>query len=443
MTKKTVIFTRGKTDWLIGGQWTAGERFPKRPKHLKALAAEEGFDPARTAAVWLSEEQQVGWFAFSGTPKKGKPLAALAARQVSNDKWPWQGLFCLDTDLWWLVVTDTTGAVHPLWDIFGTRDEVMQVMSDRIAELATIQHQDRFETPEESWSWLLEDEGLVRQIPVATPVNAAEQSIKKAALVLLPALVLVGGGGAGLIWWKKQQMLKAQIAAQQAIAAQAASQNSQKAQESAREAALIAQIRHQWAATPRPWAQMQTWSNVIAACQPGPLTQDGWRLTGLKCQVQGANLQIDRTWMRGQLATVLKAPSGTLDAQGQTVLQTSTVVLPAAQPGSAATDAKQAALWWLGMTQQWAGVLQIKADPMAPYRPPFPPNTPPNVQKELQPPVLWQSGKVSISAQIAPGASKAHWPVLNAVGFVPESMQITLQGANLQWTLEGTQYANP
>ncbi len=444
MTKKTVILTRGKTDWLLGGQWTAGGRFPKRPRNLKALAIEEGFDPAHTAAVWLADEQQIGWYAFAGAPKRGKPLAALAARKIGHDRWPWQGLFCLDADLWWLVVTDSTGAVHPLWDIVGTHDELMQVMTDRIAELATIQHQDRFETVEESWNWLLSDEDLARQIPLAVPVTAAQQSAKRAAMILLPALVVIAGGAAGLAWWKKHQMLKAQMAAQQAAAAQAALQNSQKAQEAAREAAMIAQIQQQWAATPRPWAQMHTWSDVIAACQPGPLTQDGWHLTGMQCHVQGDNLKIDRLWSRGQFATVLQAPQGTPDAQGQNIVQTSTVPLPPAAPGSAAANAQQAALWWLGMTQQWAGVLQIKADPLTPYRPPFPPNTPPAVQQKLQPPVLWQSGKVTITSQIAPGSKPpALWPVLSAAGFVPESMQISLQGQHLQWTLEGTQYANP
>lgn len=440
MDKTTVVLRRGKSIWLVGGHWTAGERFPKRPGRLKKLAADEGFDPSRTAAVWLADEQQVGWFSFAGKPVKGFPLAALAARRLGAGQWPWQGLFKLDDDLWWLVVTDSAGALHPAWDVAGSEEAIHQVMSDKIAELATIPHQERFDDPNAAWEWLLGDASVIRTIPAAVSVTSAQVAAKKAVLVTVPLIAVLAGGGAGLMWWKHQQALRAQQMAQQAMMAQQQAQTAAQAAAAAQEAAMMARIEQDWKNTPRPWAQTQAWGDVFSACQVGPITQHGWLLTTVQCSVQGATLNIKRTWARLPFATVLNAPEGSADPQGQTILSDSTVSLPAAQPGQPGSDAAQVSKWWLGMTQQWSQVLSIKADPLQPFTPPFPPNTPPQIQQKMTPPVLWRQGKVTISGAVEP---KPLWPVLSAAGYLPERIEINLRGARLQWTFEGTQYVNP
>ena len=440
MEKTTVIFRRGKTNWLAGGHWTAGERFSKRPGSLKKLAIAEGFDPARTSAVWLPDEQQIGWFTFDGKPVKGLPLAALAARRLGVGQWPWQGLFKLDDDLWWLVVTDSAGALHPSWDIIGPEEWVMQSMHDRVAELATIPHQERIEDPEAAWEWLLGDAAVIRSLPSVKSVTGVQAAAQKTALVMVPLILLLAGGGAGLTWWEKRQALLAQEKARQSLLAQQRDQQAQTAAQLAQEKALMAQIEQTWAQTPKPWTKTPSWGDVMAACQVGPVTQDGWLLTTVQCTLQGDSLQIQRTWNRLPFATVLNAPQGVIDPQGQTVVSQQSVALPTPQPGQAAVNGEQVGRWWLGMTQKWANVLAIKAEPLQPFRPPFPPNTPPQIQQKMTPPVLWQQGKVTITGAINP---KPLWTVLSATGYLPQSVAINLKGARMQWTLEGTQYVNP
>lgn len=440
MDKTTVVIRRGKSTWLVGGHWTAGERFPKRPGRLKKLAADEGFDPSHTSAVWLADEQQVGWFSFDGKPVKGLPLAALAARRLGAGQWPWQGLFKLDEDLWWLVVTDSAGALHPSWDVVGSEDFIHQAMGDKIAELATIPHQERFDDPDAAWEWLMGDAAASRSIPSAVSVASAQIVAKKAVMVTVPLIVVLAASSAGLMWWKHQQALRAQQIAQQSMMAQQQAQSATQAADAAQEAAAMARIEQAWKNTPRPWAQAQTWGDVLSACKVGPITQDGWLLTTVQCSVHGATLNIKRTWARLPFATVLQAPDGDLDPQGQTVLAQSTAPLPAAQPGQPGAEAAQVSRWWLGMTQQWSRILSIKADPLQPFTPPFPPNTPPQIQQKMTPPVLWQQGKVTISSAVEPTPL---WPVLSAAGYVPERIEINLRGSRLLWTFEGTQYVNP
>jgi type II secretory pathway pseudopilin PulG len=440
MEKTAISIARGKVQWLINGHWTAGDRFPKRPGNLAKLAKEEGFDPAAASGVWLAEEQQVGFFTFDGKPIKGKPLAAVAARRLDRGQWPWRGLFCLGDDLWWLVVVDNAGALHPMWDVAGSQEEINQILDTRLAELAPIVHQETFDDPQGAWDWLLADEVVSRSVPTAVPVRSAQLAARKALFVVVPAGLLVVGASAGFVFWKKHQEFLAQQAAQQAAALLAQQQQQSAQQKAAEEAAMIARIQQQWQQTPRPWASMQPWSAILSACAPGPVTQDGWILTKVECSVQGAQLQIDRLWMRGKHATVLSAPPGQISPDGNSLMTSEKVALPQPISGQPVSSAQQAGLWWTGMTQAWAGVLQVKADPLQPWRPPVPPNTPPNVQQKLNPPVLWQQGRVSIVGNLIPTS----WTQLTtAPGFAPEKMIIDVQPKGLQWTLEGMQYANP
>lgn len=439
--KTAVVIERNKAVWLLAGQWSAGERFPKRPKSLKKLAAQEGFDPARTSAVWLQPEQQVGWFAFDGKPVKGAPLAPVATRQVDAAQWPWYGLFKLDADLWWMVVTDAVGAIHPFWDVVGSKEEIDRIFDDRVAELAPIQHYVRIESEDQAWSWLLQEKSVIRSVPAAAPVNSAEQAARRAALVGAPLALAAVGAAVGLKMWKDHRAALAQQLAQQQALLQQRAQMNESAAKAAKEAAMVAQIKQQWAQTPRPWVGAYSWAQVIQACTIGPLSQEGWGLQELVCTPGANGLEQRRTWVRLPQANVLKAPEGVLDPQGNTVVQTTLVPMPPAAGASAAAQKESVSRWWLGMTQKWAGILTIKADTFSPYRPPLPPNTPPDIQQKVgEPPILWWSSAVSIDSPIA---VDPRWSFLQTQGFVPTSLTIQLGASGMHWILKGAQYVNP
>lgn len=425
--------------WVIGGHWSASGRFPKRPVGLKKLAREEGFDPKQSGFVWLREEQQTGWFVFGDKPLKAKPLAALAARRLTAAQLPWRGLFCLADDLWWLVVTDASGALNPKWDIFGAHDDVLNVINDNLAELAPITHQEIFNTPQESWEWLLGDEAEIRNLPMVVPALSAESAAKKVLMVAAPIGLAAAGAVVGLTWWKhKQEMLQQQAMtlAQQRAAALAQLSKQQQEQQ---ERAMIARIQAQWAAIPRPWQQAVAWSDALKSCQIGPVSIDGWQLTQVDCKVQGAQMQIARTFKRLPFATVFAMPQGELSADGNAVVQTQTVSLPAAPVSAPLPSVSDAQRTWMGLSQRWATVTPVTAAAAQPYRPPYPPNTPPQVQQKLPQPVLWNSISVSVQGATSP----ASWPVLGTPYFLPDAITLALSGGSLQWTLKGTQYAAP
>ncbi|OIQ69791.1 pilin accessory protein (PilO) [mine drainage metagenome] len=258
-------------------------------------------------------------------------------------------------------------------------------------------------------------------------------------MVIVPVAVLgmaaVGGG----VWWKHQQDQRAAIAAQLAASAAQSAQSVAQAQERLREQQDIAAIRQQWAAIPRPWTQAAAWPAVIAACMPGPVTIDGWRLAAVDCAVQGAQVNVTQTWDRGPLATVLKTPRGAISSDGNQVVSTSRSPLALAPTGDLPGAPGDAQHLWLGLSQQWSQVLQIQPEAPMPFRPPYPPNTAPDVQKKLPQPVLWNAMPVKLTSAVPPTS----WPVLETPNLIPQDVRVDIKPTGLLWTLKGIQYANP
>jgi len=433
--------------WVVGGAWTPGDALQDKPKRIKAIIQEQGLPPDRVSWVWVPETKQVGLFEFEGKPRRALSLAAHLAALLPSGKLPWRGVFNLGPaqrdgdDLWWVVAFGSTGDVAPGWDVVGTHDDVLDLLSERTSEIAMIPHGENFSTPEESWAFLDQDAPDFMAVP-ASSTAAASSALK----VLVPVAALAVAAAGGGLWWKHHR--EQQLLAQQASAARLAQETAQRltAQHLAQQQAQEQQVKAAWANLPRPWVAYPSWAQVMQSCQVGPLSENGWGLTAVDCVVSPAGLQITRSWVRTPLANVDKPPAqAQIAPDGNTATTVQTVALSADAHGTTPAAAAAAQLRWLSLTQRWSHVIAIRAEQPQAFVAPWPPNTPPEVQKALAPPpVLWKTLAVSITPTVTHGLvqpSDDNNP-LNQTNFVPTQVQITL-GLVPTMTLKGIQYAAP
>jgi hypothetical protein len=432
--------------WVIGGQWTPGDALQERPKRVSTLIQEHGMNPAQTSRAWVPESRQVGLFEIEHKPRRPRSLAAHLAAILPAGKLPWRGLFNLGPvdgpdgqDVWWMAAIGSTGDVMPEWDRFGTHDEMLAYLAARTPEIAMIPHGENFSTPEESWGFLSQDAPQFIAVP-ASGASAARGALK----IVAPLAVLLVVAAGGATWWQhhRQQALLAQQAAASRLQQEMAQRMT--AQRMAQRMAQEQQVRAYWAGLPRPWVSSPSWAQVISACQPGPLSVQGWGLTSVTCTVADSGLQITRAWSRGPVANVDHAPDGAqFSADGNTA--TTVQIVPLAKDTQGPSPQSVAALQmrWLSLTQRWSGVMGIQAEAAQAFVAPWPPNTSPDVQKALSPPpVLWHTIAIALKPVVTARLIQPADPgnPFNQPDFLPAQVQINM-GTVPSITLKGIQYA--
>lgn len=443
ITKSAKIITLGGKHWLVGGYWTAGGRY-KSKQNLKKAAIAEQFDPGHTAAVWLREAEQIGWFVFDGKPVKERPLAPMVLSKLRMDSVPWRGTFKMEGG-WWVVAVDDAMALHPLWDVWVPDNEFQKFVEDNSSRLMTFNQSLQLETSEESQKWLLEGE-YYGDSPKATPVIGNEQNIKKGAMALVVAGVVTSIGYEGWRLWQQheaavashQQMLRREQARLNAEAAQKLTSREVHAEEH--------RIENSWQDWPRPWTNPISWRTFFQTCEQGwsgTVNDQGWMLVQVQCHWTAKRptvLDIHKTWDRGTFATVLHAPHGVIQKHGDVIIQTIRKSLNWNATGNAVQKPLSSTItenqrFWTGQSQKWNGVIQITQGSSTYYRALIPKNTPPNIRKDLHPPILWRSFPVVFNSIYAP----SHWPFWAVSALIPSRMTAVL-GKESQYTVTGVQY---
>jgi hypothetical protein len=424
----------------VGGQWSAGERFPKAPNFAR-VASEEGFDPKAVSSLWLRDEKQVGWFVFNGKPQRGVPLAWYVIQRMTQGQLPWRGVFNLG-DLWWFVTCDEKGAIHPSFDVAMAPQDKDAFENDHLSELSSFPHGVYCGTPEESWAWLFDGVAESRALQMA-PVMAAAQARRAATASAAGLISLAVVGQIGLHLWHKheQQVLAREQAIQQALARQKL--RAQIVAEMQANGALGLRVARVWAQTPRPWTSAPSWDAVMGAATHAmtPISMDGWRLVKVVGTVQGTSLSIERMWRRSELATVSVAPSGSVAADGNSIIERSVVTLAPRAGGALALPAQETlARTVMAQSQVYAKVCAVRLGTFTAYRPPVPNFVPKNMVQKFNPPVLWRSAPVTIEANrgIAPDLRNA---TLFDASNIPTRVEIDFTSHSLSWKLEGIEYA--
>lgn len=441
-----IIHFDGKS-YLIGGTWTAGGRYPKNPNPKKA-AKDEMFDPQHTSTVWLKESEQVGWFVFDGKAQNGRALAPLVLSKLQLNRVPWRGVFRLDGG-WWVVAVDDSMALHPLWDVWVPEDQFQRFYEENSSKWMTFSHGLQLDTPEESWEWLLDEEDY-RNAPKVTPVIATEQKLKKGAVTLVVLSAITGLGFIGDHFWKvheqdvaqhqrmlqlAQEKLNAEASQKEMAMTQAEIQSEQK------------QIEHSWQDWPRPWMRPISWNTFFRTCDTawsGKISDHGWMLTQVQCHWSAKKpsaLVIHKTWLRGTFATVLHAPHGSVQKEGNIINQTQHVKWAWKKYANNGTSIVLSSIladkrFWLGNSQKWNDVIHITSGNVDTFLAPIPKGTPPKVAKALHPPILWRSFPVTFSSLYAPN----RWPFWGVAGMVPSQLTAVL-GKKAYYTVTGVQYA--
>lgn len=440
--KTAKLLTHGGRSWLVGGNWSAGGRFPRRGNIIQHTN-EESFPPERSSAAWLREEKQMGWFVFDDKPALGVPLASAVLGHMRVGEMPWRGIFRLD-DGWWFVAVDITGALHPRWDVWLSDDEKEEFFRRHATEIAAFTHEKAFTTAEESWAWLTEH-AASGTLPLARPVLSERRKARQGAAIAAGLAVALLVVLKGVSLWHQHEVEQARQAAALTAQKEAASQQTLRALAAARHSALMRRVGAYWQTIGRPWEHWASWPSAVTACrnqidgEVASVTVGGWMLTDMSCTVHGTVLSVVKTWTRAGLATVFDRPAGVVLAHGNIVQSKATIVLPPGhvrqlpRPASIGTD-------WLGWSQQWRGVLDIAAPGLTPYRPPFPSFVTPAERKQIRPPVLWESSMIAIAGRTIPIAPL--WPVLRTRAFVPVSIEATMHDG-ITWKITGTQYAKP
>lgn len=428
----------------IGGQWTAGDRFPKAPNYAR-IAREEGFDPKSVAAIWMRDEKQVGWFVFEGKPRRAVPLAWFVVQRMTQGRLPWRGIFNLG-DVWWFVTCDEKGAIHPSFDVAVLPEERDAFEGAHLSELATFPHDTYCGSPEESWAWLLEGV-VVSAAPHAVPVLAAAQARRLAVIGVASVLGVAVAGQVGLhLWRKREQRLHDQLQALQRAREQLRLR-AQLAAEVATNGVIRQRVERAWAQTPRPWVSAPDWQAVLTAADKAMSTtsMNGWRLAKVVCTVQAdGSLSIDRKWLRSSLATVASAPQGELAADGNAVIDHSVVklALPAAAGFTVAlTSTADVSRAVMAQSQTYSRLYLVRLGVFVPYRPPVPSFVPKTMVDKFKPPVLWLSAPIKIDALmgVAPDLSNA---ALFSATNVPAKVEIDFMSHSMSWKLEGVEYAH-
>ncbi len=452
LQKYARVIQHDQRNWLIGGTWSAGGRFPKKVNMVKQTK-EEQFPLDRSYSVWLKEEKQAAWFVFpSGKPpadEKGKrlkaliPLAWVVLQRMRVGQMPWRGLFRLMDDAWWFIAVDANGAVHPRWDILIPDAEKSRFFTEHRSEIASFPNEVVCDTPEESFSWLFGDD-LPRSMPRVLPVLANRQQAKK--VVLLGGLVVMLGGAGiyGAHLWHQHQIRIEQQRQRAIMAARAYALTHGLAMQSAARSAMIARVNAIWQSYPRPWQASVSWDKAIHACTSNlggldTVSDYGWKLSVLSCDFQGTEMTVHKTWVRTPLATVFHAPTGAIGKLGNTITSVKTVQMPVSHE-SGIPKKSDAEKEWMGLRQQWAGVLAITTSHMQSFVPKIPAFVPANDRKTMHPPILWRMNPVVIAAPFLPITPL--WPVLKTHGFLPKSIEAHLMSRSILWTVTGIQYAH-
>ncbi|MBN6739497.1 type 4b pilus protein PilO2 [Acidithiobacillus sp. MC6.1] len=439
-------------NWMVGGTWSAGGRFPKKISMVKQTK-EEQFPLDRSYATWIKEEKQAAWFVFpEGKPPLGEdgkkpkalyPLAWVVLQRMHAGQMPWRGLFRLPGDSWWFVAVDANGAVHPRWDILISDVDKTHFFAEHRAEIAAFPNEVFCETPEESFAWLFGDE-VSGSIPRALPALVRHYQARK--LMLLGGLVAVLGGAGlyGLHLWRQHEAQLEAAHQRETMAARAYAAAHDIAAQSAADSAMIARVNAAWLATPRPWQSGVSWATAIHACASNfgglnTVSKDGWTLSVLSCELHGAVMSVHKTWVRSSLATVFHAPKGRIGKSGNKIVSVSTVTLPVFSHGNIPVKA-EAEKEWMGLQQRWAGILAVSPSAMQSFAPPVPAFVPAAERKKLHPPALWNMNPVVISSSALP--VEPLWPVLKTRGFMPKSIEALLTHSGISWVVTGIQYAN-
>jgi hypothetical protein len=450
IASKTVkIFQKEGKSWLIGGTWSAGGRFPQRA-NWKKIADEEGFQPNKTSNIWLKEEKQVGWYQFAGAPTSGYPLAVLALRKTNVQNIPWRGLFKMDQG-WWFIAVDSNGAVHPRWDVWIEDDELNRFLTRHASEISSFKFEDRYDTADESWAWLLSD-GTSDVKPVK-PVLIDSRYFKLAILAGVAIFALTLAGYRFYEIHAKQEFAKKMAIAREKNIQKAMQIRAIREQQIKAHQALEQKLNEYWANYKRPFLSYPEWKDIIPLCDKA-VSSDyrigidvGWSLTSISCDVSGAgapkvtswHLQISAKWSRNAFATVFHRPNGALSADGNSVVSTRVVDLPGHQ-GDPLPAQETTNLNWVGQSQRWNGIIKIANPKMIPFGPPPPGFLTPAEKKDYHPPILWSQGAVTLSSVVA---SKNGWSAVQYPDFVPAGITASIENNNVNWTLTGEQYAKP
>jgi len=435
------------TDWVVGGHWGAGGQVERKPKSWLKLAEEEFFPVDRTSYVWARDLQQVGWFVWEtidDIPKRAKPLALQAAWNVSIKNHPFVAVFNLGNGLWWLFGTDSVGAIHPQWgDVVGTLDDIERHISTNSAAIYLSTTYERFDTPEESWKWLLSEEK--EDIPYLRPVSSWITNPKTRNKVIVAVLAIVALSSGSVLYKQYRSQIKNELAARFQLDQQRLIEkmNMERAQ---KEANWMQRIQAQWDSWPRPWelpnASVKDW---LSFCHITDLSRGGWHAKETKCYFNGDHLVKDTTWQRSQFATLLTSPEySDVDSSGDTIKTIEKLLIPQTvsikqlpSPDKADVVARR----WLITKQQMGNIVRINVSPALEFRPPFPLDTPDDIIGKMSPPVLYRYYEVEIETNIPPKESES-W--LSDPYFIIREVSHIVAGSDkieFQWKIKGVAYA--
>lgn len=444
--KATKTSLNGK-DWLIGGTWSAGGRYTKKP-NMQKTAKEELFDLKNTSSIWLRDSEQVGWFEFSGKPETGNALAPLVLSRLQIDKVPWHGIFRLK-DGWWIVAVDDSMALHPLWDVWVSDEDFHQFYESNNSKLMTFPFGIQCETLEETEKWLFNDETIKSNFKV-TPIIAFEKTIKKIAFLIIFMGILSVLGYAGYYLWEQHEAeiahhKKMLMIAQEKINNEllqhqkALTQMQMKREES--------HIKKVWQDWPRPWQSPISWSTFMHYCgnlSSGLNSENGWELVEVQCTWSPKNPSVineTKKWYRGKFSTVLHLPKGNgkVEKNGNFFLQNKTLKIKwnnSDIEDNLLPDLPIIKNFWLGKLQKWKGLVQIHTGDNSVFLAPIPKGTPPQVAKSLHPPVLWKSFPVTLISNYRIDSLK----LLHGKYFIPLKF-VNVLGLSNHYIVTGVQYA--
>lgn len=448
--KKSKIIHIDGSDWIIGGTWTAGGRYPKNPSFSKS-AKEELFDPKKTSAIWLKDSEQVGWFCFDDKPLSAKALAPLVLSNLDLNGVPWHGIFKLE-DGWWIVAVDDAMALHPLWDTWVSDKDFIDFYQENNAKWMTFSHGVQLDNFEETKNWLFaNNEG--KNAKKAVPINSSTEIAKKAGIIFFVFFVLFIAGMIGYHFWdlhersimehKKMLMMDQERLKAEALENKLALNRFEILKEKH-------QIEETWKNWPKPWVAPMKWSVFFNTCEKAsdtPMNDNGWTLNKVSCHWSPNDsdfMDISWQWVRGQGATVLDVPenhgSPLIQDKGNLIIEKQKINLK----WNKKTLIKNFSIpslsddenYWLGISQKWNGIIDVKYGKPESFLAPIPSGTSPKVSKLLHPPVLWEYFPVNFKSIYAP----KDFTFLSRKGIIPSDMSIFL-GLNGHYTLTGVQYA--
>jgi hypothetical protein len=298
--------------WMIGMRWSSKED-PQTIKEIKSAGARIEYAPerfgAQTAVQRVTDEViQIGY----GMPIDGlntRGVRSLAASIADGVKQPWMGTYQIADDLFWYIAVRDGFAILPESDVVGTAEEIL-------AAKACHRNQTYHQEKEGNLSDL---EQLIEEVATNSP-RLIRLDRNRTPLYASAALAIVAMIG-GYHFYQAHLQREARMMVLE-----------QRQHEAIEEQRIINSLRQ---LRPSPLLSIPSPDEVALSCttilQAMPYAEDGWLLTAASCDTKDLAIR----WDRAPGATLSATPQGEVSSDGENVVSTIPLQLPASGPDTA------------------------------------------------------------------------------------------------------------